>query len=233
MKSLHLVIAIALSSVLVAHASGVKSRKPVAAAPLTASPAPPASSTSLDTKRDTPEVVAQADNAGTPSIATLVGICSTCHGQGGNSTITINPILAGQTSRYLYLQLKDYKEGRRKDPLMNAMAANLSKEDMRALADYFAAQKAKPNGFNAEDAKAAKGKAVADAALCTMCHLGGFSGQNEIPRAAGQHYDYLVKQLRDFRARTRTNDAGNMTSVARGLSDEDIDNLAHYMAGLR
>jgi cytochrome c553 len=54
-------------------------------------------------------------------------VCVACHGEGGNSTIPTNPILAGQTARYIYLQLRDYKEGRRKDPLMSPMAANLSK----------------------------------------------------------------------------------------------------------
>jgi cytochrome c553 len=66
-----------------------------------------------------------------------------------------------------------------------------------------------------------------------MCHLGGFSGQNEIPRVGGQHYEYIVKQLKDFRAKNRTNDAGNMTSVSKGLSDEDIDKLAQYITSLR
>jgi cytochrome c553 len=82
-------------------------------------------------------------------------------------------------------------------------------------------------------AKAADGKKVADAALCTMCHLGGFSGQNEVPRVAGQEYDYIVKQLKDFRAKNRTNDAGNMTSVSRGLTDEQIDALGNYITGLQ
>ena len=65
-----------------------------------------------------------------------------------------------------------------------------------------------------------------------MCHLGGFTGQNEIPRVAGQHYEYIKKQLSDFKARRRTNDAGNMTSVASTLSDEDIENLAQYATSL-
>ena len=76
------------------------------------------------------------------------------------------------------------------------------------------------------------GKLKADETLCTMCHLGGFAGQNEIPRVAGQRFDYVVKQLMDFKARRRTNDAGNMTSVANTLSDADIDHLGHYLAGL-
>jgi cytochrome c553 len=65
-----------------------------------------------------------------------------------------------------------------------------------------------------------------------MCHLGGFSGQNEIPRNAGQHYEYMVKQLKDFKVKNRTNDAGNMTAVMRTISDEDIEALAAYVASL-
>ena len=77
------------------------------------------------------------------------------------------------------------------------------------------------------------GAAKAAETLCTMCHGGGFKGQNEMPRVAGQQHDYIMKQLRDFKERRRTNDAGNMTSVARTLSDEDIEDLAQYLATLR
>jgi cytochrome c553 len=66
-----------------------------------------------------------------------------------------------------------------------------------------------------------------------MCHLGGFLGQNEIPRVAGQNYEYIVQQLQAFKTRSRTNDAGTMTSVARTLSDADIENLGHFLTGLR
>ena len=65
-----------------------------------------------------------------------------------------------------------------------------------------------------------------------MCHQGEFIGQNEIPRVAGQNYAYIRKQLSDFKARRRTNDAGNMTSVAATLSDDDIENLSQYIANL-
>ena len=172
-----------------------------------------------------------------PTIATAqvpakAAICVACHGEGGNATITTNPILAGQTSRYLYLQLRDFQEGRRSDPQMSPMVAGLTRDELRELADYFAAQKPKPQTFKVDADKAKLGKAKADETLCTMCHLGGFAGQNEIPRVAGQHYDYTVKQLRAFKARSRTNDAGNMTSVANTLNEKDIDNLAHYLAGL-
>lgn len=160
-------------------------------------------------------------------------VCAACHGVDGNSTIPQNPVLAGQTARYLYLQLRDFKEGKRKDPLMSPMAANLSRTDMFDLAAYYAAQK--PNGQNTKGdaSKVAAGKKVADDALCPMCHLGGFSGQNEVPRVAGQNYEYALKQLLDFKNKRRTNDAGNMTAVVRTISDEDLEAVAAYAANLQ
>jgi len=158
--------------------------------------------------------------------------CVACHGPGGNSTDPQYPILAAQTARYLYLQLKDFKEGRRAEPRMDPFLAGMTREDMFDLAAFFAAQRPRPGAFKADPARAARGKAKADEVLCTMCHLGGFIGQNEIPRVAGQHYAYVVKQMRDFKAGRRTNDAGNMASVSRTLSESDIEDLAHYLSGL-
>ena len=159
--------------------------------------------------------------------------CAACHGADGNSVSGMFPNLAGQTWRYLYVQLKDYKEGRRSNPLMSPMAASLSREDMINVANFYAAQPLKPSTFKADEGKVKLGKAKADETLCTMCHLGGFLGQNEIPRVAGQQYDYIVQQLKDFKARNRTNDAGNMTSVSQSLTEIDIENLAHYLTSLR
>jgi cytochrome c553 len=159
--------------------------------------------------------------------------CAACHGADGNSVSGQFPNLAGQSWRYIYIQLKDFKEGRRSDPIMTAMATPLSREDMIDIGNYYAAQQAKPYTHKVDEKKALRGKAKADETLCAMCHLGGFAGQNEIPRVAGQQYDYVVKQLRDFKARTRTNDAGNMTSVAQTLSETDIENLAHHITSLR
>ena len=160
-------------------------------------------------------------------------VCAACHGADGNSIASNIPNLAGQTWRYIYVQLKDFKEGRRKNDVMTPMAQPLEREDMINIANFFAAQSARPSAFKADDAKAARGKAKADETLCTMCHLGGFAGQNEIPKVAGQQYDYIVQQLKDFKARKRTNDAGNMTSVAQTLSETDIENLGHYITSLR
>jgi cytochrome c553 len=160
-------------------------------------------------------------------------VCAACHGADGNAVAPAFPSLAGQTWRYLYVQLKDYKEGRRSNPIMSPMAADLSREDMINVANFYAAQSLKPSTFKVDETKARAGKAKAEETLCTMCHLGGFMGQNEIPRVAGQGYEYIVQQLQDFKARKRTNDAGNMTSVAQTLSETDIENLGHYLTGLR
>ena len=181
-------------------------------------------------------LLAALDCAGAAALAATApaksAVCAACHGPEGNPVIPGNPILAGQTSRYLYLQLRDFQEGRRSDPQMSPMVADLTRDEMRELADYYSKQKPKSQNFKVDPDKAKLGKLKADETLCTMCHLGGFAGQNEIPRVAGQNYEYVVKQLSDFKARKRTNDAGNMTSVSNTLNERDIENLGHYLAGL-
>ena len=177
-------------------------------------------------------VQAQAPTAASPPMPAKAALCAACHGPQGNPAMALTPALAGQTARYIYLQLRDFQEGRRSNELMSPMAKDLSRDEMRELGAYFAAQKSQPKPFQPDAAKARLGKLKADETLCTMCHLGGFSGQNEIPRVAGQPFDYIVKQLRDFKAKARTNDAGSMTSVSNTLTDADIENLAHYIVGL-
>jgi cytochrome c553 len=158
--------------------------------------------------------------------------CVACHGPNGNSTSPQWPILAGQTARYLYLQLRDFKESRRDEPTMKPFIDPLSREDMLDLAAFFAAQRPLHTNFKVDPAKADRGRKKSEETLCTMCHLGGFRGQNEIPRVAGQHHGYVVKQLRDFKTAKRTNDAGTMSSVSKTLGEQDIDDVAHFLAGL-
>ena len=159
-------------------------------------------------------------------------VCGACHGVDGNSTVPLYPNLAGQNARYIYLQLRDFNKKRREDPLMSPMAANLSAKDMLDLAAYFSTQKPNRQNARGDAAKIDEGKKIADTALCPMCHLGGFSGQNEIPKVAGQHYDYIKKQLLAFKKRERTNDAGSMTAYMNGVTEEQIEALASYAASL-
>jgi cytochrome c553 len=171
---------------------------------------------------------AQDADAGKAKAAT----CMACHGADGNSPTAVIPNLAGQTARYIYLELRDFKSGQRQNPIMQPLAQTLSKEDMLDLGAFFAAQALRDNGFKADPAKVARGQGKENENLCTMCHLGAMKGQNEVPRVAGQHHDYVVKQLQDFKSGARTNDAGTMSSVAKSLSDQDMDDLAHLMETL-
>jgi cytochrome c553 len=174
----------------------------------------------------------QLDATQMAAARTKAQVCFACHGPDGNSTVGEYPILAGQSWRYIYIELKDFKAGHRSDEQMSPVAEKLSTEDMMLLGEFFAAQKQAPIKFPVDAAKVEAGRKVSDAVLCPMCHLGGFVGQNEIPRVAGQWPQYIKKQLADFKARRRTNDAGNMTSVASTLSDADIENLSQYIGNL-
>lgn len=179
-----------------------------------------------------PTQAQQLDATQMAAARTKAQVCFTCHGPDGNSTVGEYPILAGQSWRYIYIELKDFKEGRRSDEQMSPVAEKLSTDDMMLLGQFFAAQKQAPITVQVDSAKAEAGRKTSDAVLCPMCHLGGFVGQNEIPRVAGQWPQYIKKQLSDFKARRRTNDAGNMTSVAATLSDADIENLSQYIGNL-
>src|SRR6185312_5247270 len=90
---------------------------------------------------------AAADDAATRQLAQQ---CFACHGEDGNSTNPRYPILAGQSWRYIYIELKDFKEGRRSNAEMSPMAAPLTREQMMALGNFFAAQKPKPIAFTAD-----------------------------------------------------------------------------------
>jgi cytochrome c553 len=158
--------------------------------------------------------------------------CAHCHGTDGNSTSSAYPSLAGQTRDYLYRQMKDFKDGRRKNSMMSPSIGVLSEQDMQELAEYFSNQSLVRSTFNAEPAKVEQGKKIAQEAQCTACHQAGFKGLNEFPRVSRQKYPYIVKQLKDYRDGLRTNDNGVMAPTAKNLSDEQIEALAHYLASL-
>lgn len=156
--------------------------------------------------------------------------CAHCHGTDGNSTSSAYPSLAGQPREYLYRQMKDFKEGRRKNPMMSPSIGVLSEQDMQELADFFSSQNLVRSTFNADPAKAEQGRKIAQEVQCTACHQAGFKGLNDFPRLSRQKYPYIVKQLKDYRDGLRTNDNGLMAPVAKNLSDEQIEALAHYLA---
>lgn len=156
--------------------------------------------------------------------------CAACHGPGGNSTDPAVPSLAGQQPLYIYYQLLNFRDERRKDPRMSPMAAGMSDADMKDLGEYFSREAPKaPSAPPAAD-KVEAGKAVAQKMHCNSCHKPDFTGQQHIPRLASQHEDYLVKQLRGYKAGTRADLDGMMTESAQPLTEADIIAVCAYLA---
>jgi len=159
-------------------------------------------------------------------------VCVACHGPADNSTNPVMPSLAGQPAQFISIELFQFREGNRKDAQMTPMAANLSNADMNDLAAYFSAQKPEPPTHKTDPANAAVAPDLAKQLHCSQCHGPALLGQQHIPRLAGQQFDYLKTQLRGFKAGTRADLDGNMTSAAQALTDKDIDVLTDYLAGL-
>jgi cytochrome c553 len=179
------------------------------------------------------------DAAKGKAIATTV--CVACHGPDGNSVVPVNPTLAGQHARYTEKQLANFKSEQRKNSIMLGIAAALSPDDVKNLGAYFESQKAAANV--ARDQAATDlgqrlyrgGVAATGVPACAGCHGPAGAGiPAQYPRLAGQHKDYTAAQLKSFRAGERTNDeARMMRAIAQRLSDEQINGLAEYVAGLR
>lgn len=169
-------------------------------------------------------------------------VCAACHGADGNSVLPANPKLAAQIADYTVKQLADYKANKeRKNPIMMAMAAPLSTEDMRALAAYFASQKPKPGAARNKETVALGqklyrgGNAATGVPACAGCHGPDGSGiRAQYPRLSGQFADYTATQLRAFRSIERANDPNQtMRNIAARMSDQEIAAVADYIAGLQ
>ncbi len=175
----------------------------------------------------------------TKGAAGYAAVCAACHGADGNSTIVANPALAQQHPEYLTKQLQDFKSGVRKDPVMQGFAAMLSDEEMKNISGWLAAQKSK-GGFAKDKDLVALGERIfrggiqdRNIAACAGCHSPNGAGLPvQYPRLAGQHADYTIKQLIEFRDGKRGNSLP-MTQVAAKLNDREIKAVSDYIAGLR
>jgi cytochrome c553 len=156
--------------------------------------------------------------------------CASCHGEDGNSTDPTIPSLAGQPPLYTYYQLLQFREGQRVDPQMSTFAVGLSDVDMQNMAAYYAGQTPAAPPSTGDPAKLEAGRRLVQTHHCDSCHVPGLVGQRHIPRLAGQHYDYLLSQLRAYKAQTRADLDGSMTMAAQPLSADDIEILAYYIS---
>ncbi|HEY7363648.1 MAG TPA: c-type cytochrome [Methylomirabilota bacterium] len=157
--------------------------------------------------------------------------CVPCHGAAGNAITPGTPSLAGMPPFYTHWQLIMYRDGRRRDAQMSPFAINLTDADMADLAAYYAAQLPRVRPVEIDTTRAAAGRPLAQSFHCGSCHGPQLMGQNQVARLAGQDFDYLLKRLRGYKAKTTSDLDGMMTMVAQSLSEEDIQNLVHFMAG--
>lgn len=166
-----------------------------------------------------------------------ITICGTCHGPTGNNTNPKFPVLAGQNANYLATQLKGFRSESRGDPdaisYMWGMAAELDDATIVALAAYYAAQK--PEASRPGDAAAiARGREIYQQGIpaegvpaCSSCHGPDAHGTKEFPRLAGQHSQYILKQLGSFQSNMR--DVAIMHGVALNLRTPQMEAVAAYL----
>ncbi|MCX8048033.1 MAG: cytochrome c4 [Methylohalobius sp.] len=164
-------------------------------------------------------------------------LCVGCHGEAGKGAAPLFPKLAGQNVKYLSAQLRLFKNQARSVPAMNAIAAPLSEEDIRAIAAYFAGQrplaeveKAPPEGERIYRV----GIAAKNVPACSACH--GPQGQGNAPAGfplvKGQYAAYTVKALSDYASGVRGENTP-MRAIAARLSEEEMKQVAAYMAALK
>ena len=161
-------------------------------------------------------------------------LCFACHGSQGISANPAVPSLAGQPKQFVTTQLVMFREGNRKDPQMSPIAAGMANAEINDYGTYFTAQApAAPAASSMEPARVDAAQRLTDQYHCVSCHGPALKGQQHIPRLAGQQAVYLKAQLRGFKASTRFDMDGNMTSAAQPLTESDIEILAEYLAALR
>ena len=166
-------------------------------------------------------------------------LCSSCHGENGNSVAPNFPKLAGLQASYLEKQLLDFLEERRKNPVMQPFLSQIGTDDVAGLARFYAQQKpAAPTSVSAKSVAAGAkiyedGNTKTGLPACVGCHQPEAEGNERFPRLAGQHAAYTAQQMHDFKSGARSNDKGKvMRAVAERMTKQDIKAVSDYLASL-
>lgn len=159
--------------------------------------------------------------------------CLACHGERGIAELENVPSLAGQPETFLALQMILFRERIRKVEAMNAVMDGITDAEIEALARWYAALPPPAPAPVREPERVARGRALSAAHRCGVCHLPDYSGQNQVPRLAGQREDYLLHSMLDYQAGTRQGTDTTMQGVLHGLTPRDLGDLAHYLATAR
>jgi cytochrome c553 len=167
-------------------------------------------------------------------------LCGSCHGVDGNSLMAMNPKLAGQSARYMVKQLQEFKSGARESAIMSSMVLSLSDQDMEDIAAWYSSQQPTIQGANPESIELAErlyraGNSEIAVAACSACHspTGKGNAPAGFPLLSGQHAEYTLQQLKNFRSGARQNDgSAMMRTVVERLTDKELEALASYVSGL-
>ena len=158
-------------------------------------------------------------------------VCLACHGAEGRSNIPETPSLGGQPSFFVVAQLFLFREGRRDNAPMTAAAKGLTNADLLAFAERIKNLPPPPSPEQAPDPERfARGRALTRRHPCGVCHNPDFSGREQMPRLANQREDYLLKSMREYKSGSRLGYGGAMAQELAGLTDQDLIDLAHFLA---
>ena len=168
------------------------------------------------------------------AIAIVTATCAACHGMDGNSTVPTFPKLAARHPEYIVRELNEFISGKRKSDIMAPIAATLDASDFKLLGTYFGKQK--PTSGQSTDPKGAEegrklyfeGNEQTGVPACEGCHGTKAEGNSKFPRLAGQHSEYLVKQIYDFRTNVR-NTTRIMREVSVRMTDAEIKAVVEYV----
>ncbi len=159
--------------------------------------------------------------------------CLACHGANGQSAMPVVPSLGGQPVFYLTVQLLMFREKMRIVEPMNQMMQGLKDGDLRDMAAYLAKLPSpEPADGSMDVARMERSRTLSEQHRCNFCHQGNYAGEENIPRLAGQREDYLVKALREYKNNTRRGYDASMADVLYLISDEQIFDLAYFLARL-
>ncbi len=183
------------------------------------------------------------NNPQVPATVLAQQVCSNCHGLKGVAGSPNFPNLAAQTEPYIVAQLTVFKSHDRRDPegfeYMWGLSRSLTDAQVKGLAAYFAAQPPPRQEIEGDRARLAAGKAIFESGIaaksipaCAGCHGAQGQGAATFPRIAGQHADYLVKQLVVFQRTDERPEGAVMKVVAHGLTPDDIENVATYLQAM-
>jgi len=178
-------------------------------------------------------IATAAGAADTAAIAEKAKLCAGCHGPDGNSKDPAIPTIAGQPKQFITTQLVMFREKNRKNDAMLPFVINLSNAEINDFGTYFAAQTMQTAAPPLPEDKAAEGRKLVTQFNCNQCHGPALKGLQHIPRLAGQQPAYLRTQLLGFKAQTRFDMDGNMTSAAQALQPAQIDQIAEYLSTLQ